>query len=143
MMKEHSRIRFNPTTQEIEIEGSETFVKTYFDKLQAMLSTAREAGAEGSRSATAAPARTGLREPEAGKTARPQKGAKAVKKAGEKRITQIDRVVGLINASTGGMSTAELKDQTGLADNKLWNIVSRAAKGGKIKKLKRGVYGAA
>ena len=29
-MKENSRIRFNPGTKEIEIEGSESFVKTYF-----------------------------------------------------------------------------------------------------------------
>ena len=37
-MKENSRIRFNPVTKEIEVEGSESFVKTYFSKLQAMIS---------------------------------------------------------------------------------------------------------
>ena len=37
-MKEKSRIRFNPVTKEIEIEGSEEFVKTYFGKLQGMIS---------------------------------------------------------------------------------------------------------
>jgi hypothetical protein len=36
-MKENSRIRFNPVTKEIEVEGSEKFVKTYFGKLQAMV----------------------------------------------------------------------------------------------------------
>jgi len=38
-----SRIKFNPVTKEIEIEGSEKFVKTYFDKLQSMLSGTQEA----------------------------------------------------------------------------------------------------
>jgi len=144
MMKENSRIRFNPTTQEIEIEGSETFVKTYFDKLQAMLSGARQAGAEGSKAAKAAPARTRDREPEAGGAAPPEKGkGSAQKEAGEKRVTQIDRVVGLIRESAGGISTTELKEKTGLVENQIWSIVNRAAKLGRVKKLKRGVYGAA
>ena len=38
-----SRIKFNPVTKEIEIEGSEKFVKTYFDKIQSMLSGTQEA----------------------------------------------------------------------------------------------------
>ena len=37
-MKETSRIRFNPGTGEVEVEGSEKFVKTYFNKLQKLLS---------------------------------------------------------------------------------------------------------
>ena len=38
-----SRIKFNPVTKEIEIEGSEKFVTTYFDKIQSMLSGTQEA----------------------------------------------------------------------------------------------------
>jgi len=38
-----SRIKFNPVTKEIEIEGSESFVGTYFDKIQAMLPGKEEA----------------------------------------------------------------------------------------------------
>lgn len=143
-MKENSRIRFNPTTQEIEIEGSETFVKTYFDKLQAMLPEARAAGAEGPKAAKTVPARTGNREPKAGGAAPPEKGKRTAKKeTGEKRVTQIDRVVGLIRESAGGISTSELREKTGLVDNQIWSIANRAAKLGRIKKLKRGVYGAA
>ena len=41
-MGNNSRIRFNPVTKEIEVEGTEQFVKTYFAKLQAMLSGASE-----------------------------------------------------------------------------------------------------
>ena len=42
-MKTISRIRFNPGTRGIEVEGSEQFVKTYSGKLQAMLSWSRAA----------------------------------------------------------------------------------------------------
>jgi len=39
-MAKSSYLRFNPDTREIEIEGSEGFIKTYFDKLQQMLPSA-------------------------------------------------------------------------------------------------------
>jgi len=45
-MAGQSRIKFNPATKEIEIEGSEQFVKTYFDKIQSLLSGAEEAVTE-------------------------------------------------------------------------------------------------
>jgi predicted transcriptional regulator of viral defense system len=38
--------------------------------------------------------------------------------------------------------TAELKEKTGLKDSQIWSIVTRTAKAGKIRKVKRGVYGA-
>lgn len=43
-MVEISRIKFNPVTKEIEIEGSEKFVKTYFNKIQTMLTGKKETG---------------------------------------------------------------------------------------------------
>jgi predicted transcriptional regulator of viral defense system len=41
-----------------------------------------------------------------------------------------------------GISMVELKEKTGLAERQIWSIVNRASKAGKIKKVKRGVYGA-
>jgi len=38
--------------------------------------------------------------------------------------------------------TAELKEKTGLAERQTWDIVNRAKKKGKIRKMKRGLYGA-
>jgi len=73
-----------------------------------------------------------------------KKVSKATKKEpGIKRVTNIDRVVGLIQASAEGISTTELKDKTGLAERQIWSVVNRAKKEGKIRKMKRGVYGAA
>lgn len=37
-MAKESRIKFNPTTKEMEISGTEKFVKTYFKKLQQLIS---------------------------------------------------------------------------------------------------------
>jgi hypothetical protein len=82
-----------------------------------------------------------IKEPKAVKTSPPKKAKK--KESRTKKITNIDRVVGLIQGSAKGISTAELKEKTGLAENQIWNIVNRAAKAGKVKKIKRGVYGAA
>lgn len=126
-MKENSRIRFNPGTKEIEIEGSESFVKTYFDKLQAMMSGFTEKTIGESKAVKA----------------RPAKKVKEIKKkkSSKKRITNISSVVTLIQASAEGISTTELKEKTGLSERQIWSIVNRAAKEGKIKKMKRGLYG--
>ena len=87
------------------------------------------------------PAKKAKKEPKAAK-ASPSKKAKK-KKTRAKKVTNIDTVVGLIQGSTEGISTAELKAKTGLAESQIWNIVNHAAKAGRVKKLKRGVYGAA
>ena len=64
-MKENSRIRFNPGTKEIEIEGSESFVKTYFNKLQAMISGNPEITTKESKPVKAAPVKMEKKQPRA------------------------------------------------------------------------------
>lgn len=135
-MNKQSRIRFNPVTKEIEIEGSEAFVKTYFDKLQAMMSGFTEKTMEEPKGAKAHPAKKNKMEPK-GATSRP------VKKTGKKKVSHIGAIVGLIQASAEGISTSALKEKTGLTERQIWSIVNRAAKEGKIRKIKRGLYGAA
>jgi polyhydroxyalkanoate synthesis regulator phasin len=87
------------------------------------------------------PVKKAIREPKAAKP-RPVKKAKK-KKPRAKKLTNIDKVMGLIQGSTEGISTAQLKEKTGLAESQIWNIINRVSKLGKIKKVKRGVYGAA
>ena len=60
-----------------------------------------------------------------------------------KRVTNFGAVLALIQSSTGGISTAELKEKAGLTERQTWGVVTRAAKEGKIRKVKRGVYVAA
>ena len=140
-MKENSRIRFNPVTKEIEVEGTEKFVKTYFKKLQAMVFGTTEKTVtikKGPKAVKAAPAKKTEKKPKVKKVSPTPKAPKA---PAEKKVTNIDTVVGLIQGSTEGISTVELKGKTGLAERQIWSIVNRAAKAGKIRKVKRGVYG--
>ncbi len=128
-MNEQSRIRFNPVTKEIEVEGSEAFVKTYFHKLQVMMSGVDEKT---------------TKEPKASKAPSRKEGGKAAKKEPrKKKVTHIGAIVGLIQASAKGISTSTLKEKTGLTERQIWSIVNRASKEGKIRKIKRGLYGAA
>ena len=136
-MKKNSRIRFNPVTKEIEVEGSESFVKNYFDKLQAMISGTAEKKTRGSKPIKAA-VKANKKKLKAVKAHRRKK---AMKVSGKKRITNIASVLGLIQESTEGISTSELKGKSGLSERQIWSIVNRAAKAGKIRKVKRGVYG--
>jgi hypothetical protein len=137
-MQTDARIRLNPVTKEIEIEGSEEFVKAYFNKIQKMISGVPSRTVKEPKAVKAIPA---IKEPKAVKP-RP---AKKVKKRNPraKKVTNIDKVVGLIKGSTDGISTAVLKEKTGLAESQIWNIVNSASNLGKVKKIKRGVYGAA
>ena len=145
-MKENSRIRFNPVTKEIEVEGSESFVKTYFKKLQEMVFGPTKEKVKMKRApkaATETPVKKAKKAPKAVKPPAAKKAKKATKKEpGVKRITNIDAVVSLIQGTPEGISTAELKEKTGLAERQIWSIVNRASKVGKIRKVKRGVYGA-
>jgi len=61
---------------------------------------------------------------------------------GLKGVTNIGAVLALVQGSTKGISTTELKEKAGLTERQTWGIVTRAAKEGKIRKVKRGVYAA-
>ena len=122
MKTDQSRIKFNPVTKEIEIEGSEKFVKTYFTKIQKMLLGIQEAVAK-------AP----IKEKPV-KKARPSKKApKVAKKA--KKVSKSNAVLTLIKDSPEGITTTELKEKTGLANRQIWAIIANAKKAGKKRLL--------
>jgi uncharacterized membrane protein len=133
-METRSRIRFNPATREIEIEGSEEFVRIYFGKVQKLLLAPVGGKEEKPKPPRARPA---------GKPKKMKKktGPKVPKKVPKE--TLLDSVVRLIRGSEEGITTAVLKEKTGLAESQIWSIVYRAEKQGKIKKTKRGIYMAA
>jgi uncharacterized membrane protein len=118
-MVEKSRIKFNPETKEIEIEGTEAFVNKYFDAIQNMIT--------GSYSFEKSVRRTA-------------KNKESIARKGDGKSTNTSLVLGLIRESKGGITTPELKKKTGLADKQIWPIIYKAEKQGKIKKADRGVY---
>jgi len=138
-MKENSRFRFNPSTKEVEIEGSEEFVSAMFNKIQKVMSGA-------SIRLTKEPTiPSSDRIKKAGKRkVLPAKRVKKVIKVQEKapRMTLFDKVVGHILESNG-LTTSELEEKTGLTDRQIWGVTAQAVKLGRIKKSKRGLYEAA
>jgi hypothetical protein len=128
-MNERSRIKFNPVTREIEIEGSEDFVKDYFNKIEKLLSMSGESGKAGQR----------VKRTDIAKQARKAVVKQPGEKKGKKK-SNYDTVLELIMKSPDGINTTELKDRTGLSEQQIWGIIYRAEKVGKITKAKRGIY---
>jgi hypothetical protein len=115
-MADRSKIRFNPTTGEIEVEGTEAFVKKYYELL------------------SASPRATWPKHP---------KGTSGPAKKGGRVTTNTDTILQLIRNSKSGITTPDLSGKTGLTDKQIWPIVYKAEKQGKIKKAARGRYVAA
>jgi predicted Rossmann fold nucleotide-binding protein DprA/Smf involved in DNA uptake len=136
-MDGQSRIKFNPVTKEIEIEGSEKFVKTYFNKVQALISGTKEAVAKAPIKEKPIKAKP-VKKAHPSKKAPVAKGKKPAKQS--KKGSNVNTVLALIQNSQEGITTTELKEKTGLIDKQIWAVVYRTEKQGKIKKVKRGVY---
>ena len=56
------------------------------------------------------------------------------------QVTATDTVLGIIKRSKKAVDTATLKEKTGFKDNKIWPILGRLKKQGKIKSERKGVY---
>jgi hypothetical protein len=67
---------------------------------------------------------------------RPTKKGRKTSRAG----TATDAVLEVIRKNKGGATTAQIRAATGFSDQKIWSIVNRAKKQGKVKSEKRGVY---
>lgn len=144
-MGKTSYLRFNPETKEIELEGSEEFIKSYFDKLQQKLHQSSGEGEKEPQATTTLPAKKSKVKTKA--KAKISSPGKVIKVAGKKATARksqeaslFDKVVSLVQNSAEGITTAELNVKTGLTDRQIWGITGRAARLGKIKKTKRGVY---
>ena len=88
--------------------------------------------------------------PQATKKPKPKARVKAkqVRKAPARRpvsrktvkITAFDSVLGIIRSSKGEVTTAQIKKKTGFSNKKIYDIISRSKKQGKVKTVARGVY---
>jgi hypothetical protein len=64
----------------------------------------------------------------------------APRKKSAKRTTSTEQILKIIRRSRKGVNVPALKAKTGFEDKKVRNIIFRASKEGKIKKVGRGVY---
>jgi hypothetical protein len=75
--------------------------------------------------------------------AKPKRAVKARKTTRKKKapaITATEKVLKIVRRSRKGVDVPLLKAKTGFDDKKVRNIVFRASKEGKIKKIGRGIY---
>ena len=75
--------------------------------------------------------------------AKPKRAVKARKTTHRKKasaMTATEQVLRIIGRSRKGVDVPMLKTKTGFDDKKVRNIVFRASKEGKIKKIGRGIY---
>ena len=93
---------------------------------------------------------TAKRKPEAERTAMrggagtaPRQRPRAKRSGASRTGTATEAVLDVIKKSKGGATTAQIRATTGFSDQKIWSIINRAKKQGKIKSKKRGVYMAA
>lgn len=135
-MAEKSRIKFNPQSKEVEIEGSEQFVKTYFKIIQQMLLEDQEKNIKGTRRGTGRK-KTG-KTPPAIKSKQKGKTAKTTRKK-VRRGDISGTLIELIKESNG-ITTAELVKKSGFAEQQVRSVIYRAQKLGQIAKQKRGIY---
>ena len=68
----------------------------------------------------------------------PAKKAPAKKKPAQRTAT--DQVLKIIDRSKKGVDTATLIKKTGFGQKKIWNILQRTYKQGKIKRVEKGIY---
>jgi hypothetical protein len=122
-----SKIRFNPVSKEVEIEGTEAFVEKYFQQIKDLFVSFNETAVE---------------------TARASKKAK--EKPLEKKLANRPKrgeifttVIDTIKASNQGMNITDLMKATGFAKQQVTSVLYRAKKEGIIRTVKRGVYIAA
>lgn len=74
------------------------------------------------------------------KDQRRRPGAKPVKKTAATKVSAVDTVLSIITRSRKGVDTSTLRNKTGFDAKKIWNIISRLKKQGKVKSEKKGVY---
>jgi hypothetical protein len=84
----------------------------------------------------------GEKKTEAGGAAKTTAKQRSTKRRGKttKALTDMDAVLSVIRKREVGATTAQIRESTGFSDQKIWGIVARAKKQGKIKSKKRGVY---
>ena len=95
-----SRILLNPTTKEVEIEGTDKFVREYFDIVCNLMFEYQKP----------APKTPNMEL----KAARSKKAAQRMKKPSNK-----DKVLNLIKGSREGITMTELEKKTSLADKQI------------------------
>lgn len=112
-----TRIKFTPMTGEIEIEGSEAFVKTYLKKVQGFVS-----GQE--------------------KKKPTKKVEKTITKTknGPSKGSYVESVLSVLKKNEQGLSINDIAKKTKLTVSQVNPILGKVLKLGKVQRIGRGMY---
>jgi predicted Rossmann fold nucleotide-binding protein DprA/Smf involved in DNA uptake len=81
-----------------------------------------------------------IKEFDKGKTAKVTKKATAKAKQKPAKLTATDKVLKIIRGSKRGVNAATLIKKTGFNQKRISNMIHRAFKAGKIKRVGKGIY---
>jgi hypothetical protein len=113
-----SKIKFSPATGEIEVEGSEAFVKKYMKILQGLVSEPKK----------------GTKGKTVGKVA-------AVAKTRPARGSISNSILSVVKKNDQGLSVKDIIKKTKLTVSQINPVIQKALKEGKIRRIGRGIYG--
>jgi hypothetical protein len=85
-------------------------------------------------------AKSAKAKPAKAKTTKKAPARKAPVKKKAAKPTATDKVLKIIRGSKNGVNTATLMTKTGFDQRKIWSIINRASKAGKIKRAGKGIY---
>lgn len=129
MEKDLARIRFNLSTGELEIQGTEAFVETYFSKIKALLEKPAVLSTPGRKKTT--------------KKRTPPIIRESSEATPPRKDTKTETLLTILREMPEGLNTKDLMERTGFTDRQVRTIIYRAEKQGLIRKLRRGIYLAA
>jgi len=112
-----SKIKFNPGTGEVEVEGSEAFVKKYMKILQDLASGTKK----------------GIKGRKTGKVS-------TVVKARPARGSISNAILSVLKKNEQGLSVKNIAKKTKLTGSQVNPVITKAFKEGKIKRIGRGIY---
>jgi len=112
-----SKIKFSPDTGEIEVEGSEAFVKKYM-KILRDLATGPKKGTRGKRVGKVI----------AAEKKRPARGSIS------------DSILSVLKKNEQGLSIKDIAKKTKLTGSQINPVITKALKEGKVKRIGRGIY---
>ncbi len=116
-----------------DLQSLQKEIKALEKKMEKLIAAAEKSGKPTTGKKTTA-------KPIKAKTTRIAPAKKAPAKRGPAKLTATDQVLEIINGSKNGVNTATLMEKTGFDQRKIWNIINRVSKAGKIKKAGKGIY---
>lgn len=126
------------TVMQTIVKGMKALTKDV-EKMSKLIEQYEAKARKATRAETKSQAKPGPQRKAARGPARQKRQTKARPVRGEKTSAIVD-VLEVIRQNEEGVTTSQIKDQTGFSERKIWDNVNRLKRQGKVKSLGRGLY---